>query len=66
MNPAHTTVEPGATNIGRNSCFAHRDGCVHVPQCLKDLKAALGTDGKLVPKGDGVGRYSDEENDESD
>ncbi|KAK0111089.1 hypothetical protein ONS95_001467 [Cadophora gregata] len=24
LNPAHTTVEPGRINIGRNKCFSHR------------------------------------------
>ena len=56
MNPEHTTVESCQTNVGRNSCFAHREGCMHAPKCLKDLKVNLGADGKLVPKGDGVGK----------
>jgi hypothetical protein len=50
LNPAHTTVEPGSVNISRNSCFAHRSGCGHTPQCIKDLKVALGADGKLVDR----------------
>lgn len=54
VNPRHTTVEAGALNSGRNACFAHRDGCIHVPRCMKELKAALGADGKLLPRGDEV------------
>ncbi|KAH6706473.1 hypothetical protein BKA61DRAFT_139384 [Leptodontidium sp. MPI-SDFR-AT-0119] len=48
LNPAHTTVEPGRTNISRNTCFSHRSGCLHTPKCLKDKKVALGADGKLA------------------
>jgi hypothetical protein len=48
LNPAHTTVEPGAVNISRNNCFSHRCGCPHSPKCMKERKIALGTDGKPV------------------
>ncbi|KAL2065839.1 hypothetical protein VTL71DRAFT_3509 [Oculimacula yallundae] len=48
LNPYHTTVEPGAVNVSRNSCFSHRSGCLHTPKCLKEKKVALGADGKLV------------------
>ena len=34
----HHTVEPGATNIKRNACFRHDDGCLHQPPCMKHLK----------------------------
>ncbi|KAH7333156.1 hypothetical protein BKA65DRAFT_553502 [Rhexocercosporidium sp. MPI-PUGE-AT-0058] len=52
LNPSHTTIEPGPINISRNSCFSHRSGCHHTPKCLKDKKAALGPDGKLVDHSD--------------
>ncbi|KAG4441889.1 hypothetical protein IFR05_002630 [Cadophora sp. M221] len=52
LNPAHTTVEPGSTNVNRNSCFSHRSGCLHSPKCLKDKKVALGADGKLADHSD--------------
>ncbi|KAF4624910.1 hypothetical protein G7Y89_g13257 [Cudoniella acicularis] len=48
LNPKHTTVEPGSVNLSRNNCFSHRSGCFHKPECLKDLKVPLGTDGKIV------------------
>lgn len=62
VNPEHATVESCGTNVGRNTCFSHRDGCVHTPKCLKDMKVALGADGKLVPKGDGVGMMTHQDN----
>ena len=48
LNPAHTTVEPGSVNISRNNCFSHRGGCLHDPPCMKNMKVALGADGKPV------------------
>lgn len=48
LNPAHTTVEPGAMNVSRNNCFSHRSGCGHNPQCMKDKKVFLDANGKQV------------------
>lgn len=48
LNPTHTTVEPGKTNISRNNCFSHRSGCLHEPKCLKEKKVPLTPDGKPV------------------
>ncbi|KAI9716223.1 MAG: hypothetical protein M1812_005448 [Candelaria pacifica] len=38
LNPSHFTVEPGPVDIGRNCCFTHRNGCAHLPKCMKDKK----------------------------
>ncbi|KAI9703193.1 MAG: hypothetical protein M1836_007758 [Candelina mexicana] len=38
LNTSHFTVEPGPVNVGRNCCFTHRNGCSHVPMCMKEKK----------------------------
>ncbi len=38
LNTSHFTVEPGSVNVGRNCCFTHRNGCSHMPRCMKDKK----------------------------
>ncbi|KAF7877268.1 hypothetical protein EAF04_000951 [Stromatinia cepivora] len=45
LNPNHTTVEPGNVNSGRNNCFSHRGGCLHIPKCMKEKKVNLGANG---------------------
>ncbi|MCJ1255816.1 hypothetical protein MMC24_003634 [Lignoscripta atroalba] len=40
-NWRHFTVEPGAVNISRNTCFMYSKGCNHDPKCLKHLKQRL-------------------------
>ena len=41
LNWRHFTVEDGSINIQRNACFMHRNGCVHNPPCMKQLKRRL-------------------------
>ncbi|MCJ1431592.1 hypothetical protein MMC27_000947 [Xylographa pallens] len=41
LNWRHLTVEDGSINVQRNACFMHRNGCLHNPPCMKQLKRRL-------------------------